>query len=334
MNNNMPLVCICIPNYNSEKTILQTLNSLINQTYQNIIIKIFDNASTDDSVKILMQYAKRYPNIFLFQNTTNIGAEANFTKCIENMEGKYSTIYHSDDIYLPTIVEEEVKALEKNNISAVFTRKKILGQYDNIEVDKTFPQELCVESLYTFSFKQIFGLILKYENFLTTPSVMAKTSVYKDKIKAWDASKFNTASDLDVWLRLSEIQNIGIISKELIHYRATPASFSYRRRFNHFEVSDFLKVIEFYLDKYPEFNKAYFDFYTLKDSNLIVRNKILNNIKADHSEIKLFKFSLLKLILTDKHKFKIYIFSIVYKIGLYFRANRLLSKIIKKRYNI
>ena len=39
--NNQPLVCICIPNYNNEKTISETLDSLVNQTYKNIIIKIF-----------------------------------------------------------------------------------------------------------------------------------------------------------------------------------------------------------------------------------------------------------------------------------------------------
>jgi len=334
MKNNIPLVCICVPNYNNENTIAQTLDSIANQTYQNLIIKVFDNASTDSSMDILGEYESKYDNIQVFQSEKNIGAEANFTKCIENMEGKYSAIYHSDDIYLPTIVEEEVKVLEENNIGAVFTRKKILDQYDNVEVDKTFPQELCVESFYTFPFKKIFGLILKYENFITTPSVMAKTSLYKAKIKAWDASRFNTASDLDVWLRFSEIQNIGLISKELIHYRATPASYSYRRRFNYFKVSDFLKVIKFYLDKYSEFNKAYFDFYILKDTNLIVRNKILNNMQTHHSEIKLLKFSLIKLILTDKDKFKIYIFSIVYKTALFFRANTFLSKIIKKRYDI
>ncbi len=38
--NETPLVCICIPNYNNEKTIAETLDSLINQTYKNIRIKI------------------------------------------------------------------------------------------------------------------------------------------------------------------------------------------------------------------------------------------------------------------------------------------------------
>lgn len=61
-----PLVCICIPNYNNEKTIAETLDSLLNQTYKNIIIKVFDNASIDKSRQIIEMYASRYPNIHVF----------------------------------------------------------------------------------------------------------------------------------------------------------------------------------------------------------------------------------------------------------------------------
>ncbi|KAB7887409.1 glycosyltransferase [Poseidonibacter ostreae] len=65
-------------------------------------------------MKILRLYEAKYPHIQVFQNETNIGGEANFTKCIQNMEGEYAAIYHADDVYMPTIVEEEVKFLINN----------------------------------------------------------------------------------------------------------------------------------------------------------------------------------------------------------------------------
>ena len=122
MMSSNPLVCICIPNYNNEKTIAETLDSLIAQTYDNIIIKVFDNASTDSSIEILNEYSRKHHNIHVYKNEKNIGGEANFTKCIENMEGEYSAIFHSDDVYFSTIIEEQVALLHDNkDIVAVST---------------------------------------------------------------------------------------------------------------------------------------------------------------------------------------------------------------------
>jgi glycosyltransferase involved in cell wall biosynthesis len=328
-------VCICIPNYNSEKTIAETIDSLINQTYKNIIIKVFDNNSTDDSMNILLRYSKEYSNIHVFKNDVNIGGEANFTKCIQNMEGDYGAIYHSDDIYMSTIVEEEVQALENNDISAVFTRTKSINEYSTIvnRIDQ-FPDNLSKELFYKCSFYDIFDLILKNGNFLATPSAMVRVELYKYNIKSWDSEKFDTSSDLDVWLRLSKIKDIGIITKKLLHYRVSSASFSTRRKFINVKDADFLKVLKLYLDKNPNFDKAYYEYHKLKDTNAIVRNKILNNLPVKSSDIVLFKIDLIKIILMDSKKVKIYSYSIINKIFLFFGMKQFLTKIIKNKHNL
>jgi glycosyltransferase involved in cell wall biosynthesis len=121
-------VCICIPNYNNEKTIEETIESILKQTYKNIIVKIFDNASTDKSIKILKKYEKKHPYIKVFQNETNIGGEANFTKCIQNAEGKYTAVFHADDCYMPNMIEEQVAFLEEyTDCSAVATHSYIVN---------------------------------------------------------------------------------------------------------------------------------------------------------------------------------------------------------------
>ena len=58
----LPLVCICIPHFNYKNTISQTLDTLLKQTYQNIIIKVFDNVSNDGSWEIIIGYAGRCRN--------------------------------------------------------------------------------------------------------------------------------------------------------------------------------------------------------------------------------------------------------------------------------
>ena len=55
-HNPEPLVSICIPVFNGEKTIAKTIDSLINQTYKNIEIIVIDNCSSDATVKIVQEF--------------------------------------------------------------------------------------------------------------------------------------------------------------------------------------------------------------------------------------------------------------------------------------
>ena len=75
MNKNNPNFSICIPNYNYGKYIGDTIQSVLNQTYQNFEIIIVDNASTDDSIEIIKSFKDK--RIKLFLNKYNIGFAPN-----------------------------------------------------------------------------------------------------------------------------------------------------------------------------------------------------------------------------------------------------------------
>jgi len=92
---NQPLVSICIPTYNAKKTVVQTVQSILNQTYKNLEIIIVDNASTDNTLDLLQKF--KDPRIKIYKNIKNIGAEKNFSRCIELAKGKYIAIFHADD---------------------------------------------------------------------------------------------------------------------------------------------------------------------------------------------------------------------------------------------
>lgn len=329
--NNQPLVCICIPNYNNEKTISETLDSLINQTYKNIIIKIFDNASTDSSMKILKGYESEYPNITVFQNATNIGGEANFTKCIEGLEGHFGAIYHADDLYDTKMVETQVNRLLQNNISAVFVRANLIDDDSNAIGEQFFPDELKSKKFHQFNFEQLFKLILKYDNFLITPSVMAKTDIYKNKIQSWNGDVFKTSADLDVWLRFSEIEDIGIITDKLISYRMSTASFSYRTKFKRMVSRDMFLVIDFYLSKYKHinFDLADYKYLKFKDNIIVVTNKIINHKDVDYQSIQVLNFKILTKVFFSLQKFKIYCYGSILKLLLLLKLRNILYKLVK-----
>ncbi len=105
------------------------------------------------------------------------------------------------------MVETQVKYLSSYDISAVFVRANLIDNNSNDMGEQFFPDELKDKMYHQFNFKQLFSLILKYDNFLITPSVMGKVGIYKNH-----GEQFKTSADLDVWLRFSEIKDIGIIT--------------------------------------------------------------------------------------------------------------------------
>lgn len=125
-----PLVSILIPNYNYAKYLRHCLDSVINQTYSNIEIIIQDNASTDNSYEILMEYQMKYLNgqidkyINVGRNKRNVGSDRNSTICVGRAEGTYFMFLSSDDALKPTYVERCVAILENNpDVSMVMTHR-------------------------------------------------------------------------------------------------------------------------------------------------------------------------------------------------------------------
>ena len=125
------LVCICIPTYNSEKTIKSTVLSLLNQSYKNIIIKIIDNASNDKTLNLISSIKDK--RLKIIRSKRKISIHENHNKCIEYSEGKYTGIFHSDDIYHKDIIREQLKFYKYNkHVGAVFTQARFINEENKI----------------------------------------------------------------------------------------------------------------------------------------------------------------------------------------------------------
>lgn len=247
MTNSPPLVCICIPTYNSEKTIGSTLESILNQTYSNFIVKISDNASTDRTLDIIRSYQD--PRVSIFTSDKNIGGEGNFNRCIELSEGEYTAIFHSDDIYDPRMLQEQVSFMEKEpSAGAVFTEARVIDEADKRIGYIKLPKIATRESSSLYGFETLFKAVLKHSNFFICPSFMVRTSVYKHEVICWKGEEFKSSADLDVWLRILGKNKIGHIAKPLIHYRlgSLQGSSAIRKAT---EEADFFLVIKHYLSK-------------------------------------------------------------------------------------
>lgn len=111
-----PLVSICIPTYNGARFIRETLDSVVNQTYKNIEIRISDHTSTDHTRDIIREY--RDSRIFLHVENPGGGAAKNWNASIAGAAGKYLKLVCQDDILRVNCIEEQVRALEKHPTSS------------------------------------------------------------------------------------------------------------------------------------------------------------------------------------------------------------------------
>ena len=210
-----PLVSVCIPTYNAKKTVVSTLQSILNQTYQNLEIIIVDNNSTDDTLTILQKFDD--PRIKICKNSKNIGGEKNWNRCIDLASGEYTAIFHADDLYKPCMVDRQVQAFQDNpSVGAVFTMADYINNRGKVIGEHKLPVELKGKGVYCFS--EIFISILRNGNFLMCPSAMVKSEIYK-KIASFNDEQFETSADLDMWLKILEEYSIGILDEKLMKYR-------------------------------------------------------------------------------------------------------------------
>jgi glycosyltransferase involved in cell wall biosynthesis len=112
-----PLISVCIPAYNNEKFIAQTLESVLAQTYGHFEIILTDDHSKDATVATVKRYND--PRIRLIQNATNLGMIGNFNFAMSQATGKYLKLLCGDDIIYPDCLQRQVEVLEAPSNSRV-----------------------------------------------------------------------------------------------------------------------------------------------------------------------------------------------------------------------
>lgn len=140
-----PLVSILIYNYNYGRFLRECLDSALNQTYPNIEILFSDNASTDDSWQIALEYSQRYPDkIFLARNHKNFGPTANLRNCLMNVRGKYFILLCSDDKLDTECVATAVNVMEAHPDAGItMVHRYMMDDEGNTTTEKPFYSHSC-----------------------------------------------------------------------------------------------------------------------------------------------------------------------------------------------
>ena len=114
-SNHNPLVSVIMPVYNAGSFLMPAIKSILNQTYKNIELIIVNDCSSDNSLNIILEFKKLYPNVITVLNlkkTLNRGGDSCANKGLEAAKGTYVARMDADDVAHPTRIEKQAAYLE------------------------------------------------------------------------------------------------------------------------------------------------------------------------------------------------------------------------------
>lgn len=221
-----PLVSVGILTYNSAKYIVEALESVKNQTYQNIELIVSDDCSKDNTVEICRNWIEenksRFVNTTLLTVEKNTGTSANCNRRFAACKGEWLKGLAADDKLLPTCIEDFVNYVNEHNKSNIIF-SKVIG-FGNMEAASRWPCLDVGRFLKEFSQRQL-RIILSSQNFLPAPSTFIRKTVWQS-IHGYNES-IPLLEDWPFWVKSLEYgYSFDFLDKETVCYRFSENSIS------------------------------------------------------------------------------------------------------------
>jgi glycosyltransferase involved in cell wall biosynthesis len=221
MNEQHPLVSICIPTYNRAGMASKAIDSALAQTYTNIEVLVVDNASSDTIESLVTAYSD--PRVKFYRNSRNLGMYGNFNRCIELAKGKYIHILHSDDYIDAGFTETCVAFLETHpDIGMTFgTALSVLSVGDTKKNSSAQP--------VLYDIPEGFKKILEVRSFISCPTVTVRRAVYESV--GYYPLEYPYSGDFYQWICIAQHFRIAYLPNAILYYRMGTHSESFQLLF-------------------------------------------------------------------------------------------------------
>lgn len=194
MHSSQPLVSVIIPCYNHDQFVQDSIQSVIDQDYENIELIIIDDGSQDNSVLKIQEMIEACKERFVrfeFRHRANIGLSRTLNEALEWSQGVYLSCIASDDILKPYKISIQVDYLQKNILS--------IGVFGGVEIidENTTVKQIILKRPKKYNFNDIF----LHQHNLPAPTQLLrlenvrKIGGYKDSL---------LIEDWPMWLFLTE----------------------------------------------------------------------------------------------------------------------------------
>lgn len=208
----MPLVTVLLPVYNSEKYLGKSIDSVLDQTFNDFELIVVDDGSTDRSNAIVKAYMKRDSRIILIEQS-NQGVVRSLNNALNVARGQFAARMDADDICLTDRLALQVAYLQQNHDAVI-----VGGHCYTIDEDGDAVGMIPV----VLSHDEINASLLRERTFgdrthIVHPAVMFRTQAAL-KIGGY-REEFRWAEDRDFFLRLGEVGELANLNEFILYYR-------------------------------------------------------------------------------------------------------------------
>ena len=203
--NAKPLVSVVMPAYNAARTIQESIDSVIAQSYEHWELIIIDDHSTDNTMQIAKQATNENTRIRYFANAKNKGVALSRNKGIQEAKGEYVAFLDSDDLWHPDKLKNQIAFMKQNNATISYTATAYIN--NGIRSDFVLRAE-----------KQLTRKNLLKRNIMSCSSVMVSREMMLKHL--FPERKEKIHEDLVSWLNI--LNKVGIaygLDEPLLTYR-------------------------------------------------------------------------------------------------------------------
>jgi len=215
MKNNYPKISVIMSVFNIKEYVVESIESILNQTFKHFEFIIIDDGSSDKTREILKSL--KDSRIRLIFNEKNIGLTKSLNKALKLARGEYIARQDGDDISLPQRFERQLEFLDKNpEIKVIGTFGYSIDKKGEILRKETFP-------VYPEEIKK--NLIIK--NPFLHPSILIKKEVLQE-VGGYN-EKFTTTQDYELWFRILKVSKGANLPLFLLKKRYLPNMISLKK---------------------------------------------------------------------------------------------------------
>ena len=164
-----PIISIGVPVYNGERYLRATLDALLAQTFTRFELIISDNASTDGTQAVCLEYAAADARVRYYREPVNIGAPRNYQRVLERATAPYFKWANADDLVDPRLLERCLDVLERHpDVALAYARTRLIDAdgarlsdyYDNLHLLDRSPAQRFVQVVDRLGYVNvIYGLM-------------------------------------------------------------------------------------------------------------------------------------------------------------------------------
>lgn len=203
------MISVVMPVYNASHFIGKAVESVLSQTYQNIELIMVDDCSKDNSLEIARSYQERDHRIRILEQKKNQGVAKARNRGILEAQGDYIALIDSDDIWVSTKLEKQLRLLEEKNAQIAYCSYDFIDENDK-EILKPF---IVPEST-------------NYKKMLISSVISCSTALIEAKLlkqNLFDSRYYH--EDYVLWMKLLKIPAYAVGDKHVLaHYRQTTGS--------------------------------------------------------------------------------------------------------------